>query len=389
MNGVKMESICNASVCTGCGMCVSVCPKSAIKLKEKTTTGHFFPEINPELCINCGLCQKKCPANKEIQFAEPETAYAAWREDAQRQKGSSSGGVAAALYEMAIDKGWYIVGTCQNENLVPYLKVTNSPEDIEKFKGSKYVQANPQMVYKEVRDLILEGKTVLFIGTPCQCQAAKSIVDDPDKLYTVELICHGVPSQKVLKDYLSWIESQKNRKVTELSYRTPYGEELTLKSGGRRIWKRKRPDDFYLTGFNDGLILNDACYQCKYAKPERSNDLTIGDFWGIGKQEPFTGPGRKVSVIAVNTVKGRELLKGCDTLVCHKREYKEAVDGNSQLQAPKKKHPQYEEFWSNYRQAGIEAAMKATIYKSVQKRYVVRMMKQFPKDIVKKILRRA
>lgn len=383
-----MESICNSSVCTGCGLCVSVCPKSAIILEEKTTTGHFSPKINEKLCVDCGLCQKKCPANRKIEFVEPQKVYVAWREEARRQKGSSSGGVAAALYEMAIEKGWYIVGTEQTEELVPVLKVTDHAEDIEKFKGSKYVQANSQLVYKEVKNIVSEGNTVLFIGTPCQCQAVKSIVDDSDRLFTVELICHGVPSQKLLKEYLAWIENKKNKKVSELSFRSPYGVELILKSQTGTFWKRKLPEDFYLTGFNEGLILNEACYQCKYARPERSSDLTIGDFWGIGKYEPFSDPGRKVSVIAVNSQKGSELLNACDTLVCQEREYREAVEGNPQLQAPKKKHTQYEVFWESYTQSGIESAMKATVYKPVQKRYVCRTIKQFPKDIVKKILRR-
>lgn len=384
-----MESICNSNVCTGCGLCVSVCPKSAITLVEKDTTGHFFPKIDEKLCVDCVLCQKKCPSNQKNEFTEPQKTYVAWRKEAHRQKGSSSGGVAAALYEVAIEKGWYIVGTEQTEKLVPVLKVTNHAEDIEKFKGSKYVQANSQLVYKEVKSIVKEGNTVLFIGTPCQCQAVKSIVDDQDRLYTVELICHGVPSQKLLKEYLSWIEKRKNKRITELAFRSPYGVELTLKSDAGTFWKRKLPEDFYLTAFNEGLILNEACYQCKYARPERSSDLTIGDFWEIGKYGPFSGPGRKVSVIAVNSLKGSELLSACDTLVCQEREYKEAVEGNPQLQAPKKKHALYEAFWSNYTQSGIESAIKATIYKSVQKRFVHRKMKQFPKDIMKKILRRA
>lgn len=389
MNGVIMESICNSSNCTGCGMCASVCPRSAIELKEKTTTGHFYPEINSQLCVDCGLCKKKCPANKEAAYTKPGKAYVAWRKEAEKQKGSSSGGVAAALYETAVKNGWYIVGTQQTSDLLPELKLTNDLNDITKFKGSKYVQVNPNNVYKDIKNIIKDGNSVLFVGTPCQCQAAKSIVDDNEKLLTVELICHGVPSQKILKEYVSFVEAKKHKKITDLSYRTPYGVELTLKSADKIVWKRRLLEDFYLTCFNDGMILNEACYQCKYAKPERSSDLTIGDFWGIGKDAPFKGPGRKVSVIAVNTQKGEDLLKQCDTLEYQERNYQEAVDGNPQLHAPKKKHVMYNIFWKKYSEAGIEAAIKASIYKDVQKRYITKKIKQFPKDIVKKILRRA
>ena len=116
--------------------------------------------------------------------------------------------------------------------------------------------------------------------------------------------------------------------------------------------------------------------------------MTIGDFWGIGRDEPFKDPGCKVSVIAVNTEKGEKLLKMCDDIEISKRQYTEAVNGNAQLKAPKNKSHIYDLFWSEYMKSGVEAALKETIYKSVQHEYIVRKIRQFPKVMVKKILRR-
>ena len=161
-----------------------------------------------------------------------------------------------------------------------------------------------------------------------------------------------------------------------------------MKAKDKIIWKRKRPEDFYLTAFNEGIILNDSCYQCRYAVPQRGSDLTIGDFWGIGRDEPFKNPGCKVSVIAVNTKKGEKLLKMCDDIEISERQYTEAVNGNAQLKAPKNKSYLSDLFWAEYTQSGVGAALKATIYKSVQHEYIVRKIRQFPKAIVKKILRR-
>ena len=383
-----MKLICSEEKCTGCGLCVSLCNKSAISLSEKKITGHFIPVIDEEKCVDCGLCQKKCPANNSVELVNPKAAYAAWRKNKDKQKGSSSGGVAAALYEAAIAEKWYIVGTYLDENLLPKLKLSHSLEDVAGFKGSKYVQAKPEKIYREIKKVIDENNNVLFIGTPCQCQAARNACNGNEALYTVELICHGVPSQKIFREYIEYIEDIKKKKVTYLSFRSAYGEELTMKAEDKIIWKRKRPEDFYLTAFNEGIILNDACYQCRYAVPQRGSDLTIGDFWGIGRDEPFKDPGCKVSVIAVNTKKGEKLLKICDDIEISERKYIEAVNGNAQLKAPKNKSYLSDLFWAEYTQSGVGAALKATIYKSVQHECIVRKIRQFPKVIVKKILRR-
>ena len=153
-------------------------------------------------------------------FVEPPKVYAAWRKEAYKQAGSSSGGVAAALYENAIANGYYVVGTYSDENFMPKMKVTKDVKDIELFKGSKYVQADTGSVYEEIRQLIVEGNKVLFIGTPCQCSAARNVVKNTANLITVELICHGVPSQKVFCDYLEWVQKETKKKITEMACAT-------------------------------------------------------------------------------------------------------------------------------------------------------------------------
>ena len=177
-----MKLICSEEKCTGCGLCVSLCNKSAISLSEKKITGHFIPVIDEEKCVDCGLCQKKCPANNSVELVNPKAAYAAWRKDKDKQKGSSSGGVAAALYEAAIAEKWYIVGTYLDENLLPKLKLSHSLEDVAGFKGSKYVQAKPEKIYREIKKVIDENNNVLFIGTPCQCQAARNACNGNEAL---------------------------------------------------------------------------------------------------------------------------------------------------------------------------------------------------------------
>ena len=48
--GVKV----NNEKCTGCGMCVDVCPVNAIKIENKKA-------VISEECIDCGVCIAQCP----------------------------------------------------------------------------------------------------------------------------------------------------------------------------------------------------------------------------------------------------------------------------------------------------------------------------------------
>lgn len=383
-----MKFVCDSEKCTGCGLCKNICPRNAIQMVDKETTGHFYTVIDSEKCVDCGLCSKLCPAMGEEEFREPQVVYATWRKNASQQKGSSSGGVAAALYETAISNGYYIVGTYIADDFVTRMKVSNELCDIEAFKSSKYVQADPNDVYEKIAKLIRQREKVLFIGTPCQCAAARKIRNSNEYLITVDFICHGVPSQKILSDYLKWIQEKKHKEITEISFRTPYGVEMTLKAKNRIIWKRKINEDYYLNAFNNGLLHNEACYECRFAQEKRVSDLTIGDFWGIGKKEPFTHPGRKVSVVTVNTQKGKELLSKCDSLMMVERSYEEAIQGNTQLRHPSVRHEKRELFWQVYREEGIEQAFIHTIYQEVSRTYRKNRIKQAPKELIKRLIGR-
>ena len=184
-----MQKICENKKCYGCGACCVVCPKNAILLEENAMTGHLRPVIDHEKCVDCGLCSKRCPANSEYKYKDNTVTYAAYRTNPEKQNGSSSGGVAAALYELALDKDWAIVGTIMDTDFKVRMELSWDKQEIERFKGSKYVQAYPVDALNQVKFVLKEGKNVLFIGTPCECEAARSIaMGNAEKLLTVDLI---------------------------------------------------------------------------------------------------------------------------------------------------------------------------------------------------------
>ncbi len=375
-----MEYICEEARCYGCGLCADICPAGAIEMRENAETGHFRPFMDQKVCTDCCRCKKLCPANRTPSYFDDTAAYAAWQTDPQKQLGSSSGGVAAALYETAVNNGLTIVGTVQNESLAASLTICTDGSDKERYRGSKYVQADTKGVYKELSAALRAGKQVLFIGTPCQCEAARSAAGkNAENLLTVDLICHGVPSQRLLRDYIAWVGDQTGSTVDALSFRSDWGVEMQMFSGGRRVWTRRMYWDYYLDLFSCGYSVNDACFQCPYACEKRASDLTIGDFWGIGETVPFDDPKRKVSVVGVNTEKGRAFLARCTQLTLAEREWSEAVQGNDQLRCPQKKSPDYDLFWEIYHRKGLDEALRATVFDKVTARY----KKEYPKILLK------
>ena len=388
-----MEMICEKNRCYGCGLCADSCAAGAIEMREDAETGHFRPVIDAALCTDCNRCRKLCPANREPSYYDNLITYAAWQTNRQKIVGSSSGGVAAAFYETAADNGWLVAGTVLNRSLTASLTIGDNKEDINRFRGSKYVQADHQGVYRRLSEALKQGRHGLFIGTPCQCEAARSAAGkNADALLTVDLICHGVPSQRLLRDYISWVGLQKGKTVDAIGFRSDWGVQMQMFSGGKMIWDRRMYWDYYFELFSYGYSVNEACFQCPYACDRRSSDITIGDFWGIGESTPFENPGCKVSVIGVNTEKGRDFLNSCRQLTLIKREWSEAVSGNSQLQSPQAKSPNYELFWDIYNRKGLDEALHATVYDKVtaryKKEYPTVFLKYKTKNTIKKLLGR-
>ena len=65
----------------------------------------------------------------------------------------------------------------------------------------------------------------------------------------------------------------------------------------------------YFSGFLNGFFLRESCYECPFASLERPSDITLGDFWGYQKSHPELRKDEGLSLILVNTHKGRQMLE--------------------------------------------------------------------------------
>lgn len=46
----------NKELCTGCGMCLNVCPHKVINIEDRKATIQ-----TPDSCMECGACRTNCP----------------------------------------------------------------------------------------------------------------------------------------------------------------------------------------------------------------------------------------------------------------------------------------------------------------------------------------
>lgn len=351
--------ICKNNSCTGCGACHNICPRKCIKMIENKE-GILVPSIDKQKCINCNLCIQTCPENNKIDFYSPLKVYAAWSLDENIRKNSASGGIAYEIYKYVIENGGVAFGTKFNEKIELEHTIATTLEQVKEFCGSKYVQSNIGKSYSDVKKCLKENKEVVFIGTPCQISGLKSFLKgiDTKNLLTIDLICHGVPPQKYLKDYINYLPISK--KVEDISFRGRNNWYFTAYCKNEIIYKKHNKEDLYYRAFLDGLFYRENCYNCKYARKERVGDITLGDFWGLGKKVKFDYPIEDgVSVILVNTDKGNKTIESLSKKIfMEERTIEEAVEGNAQLKQPSKKHKNTEQFEQIYKEQGFKIALE-------------------------------
>jgi coenzyme F420-reducing hydrogenase beta subunit len=329
-----IQEICPKDSCTGCFACKSVCKSDAIYFKNDEL-GHYYPHIN-ENCINCNSCVKICPANNKIVLNSPIEVFASWSIDFSERITSASGGVATEISKRIVENKGVVYGCTVKSNIdIQHIRI-DSLTELFKLKGSKYVQSSIENCYKNIKKDLQNNKKVLFIGTPCQVSGIKKFIGSKNEdLYLVDFVCHGVPSEQILKQYIVELLPNEQQKLN-VKFRNSKGQFFEIFKENQLLYSKRDINDWFYIGFRSNLFFRSACYNCAYTKVNRISDITLGDFWGLGKNIPFnheTNGG--VSLVMVNSRKGVNLLNECkDRLFMEKREVNEAISGNIHLSKP-------------------------------------------------------
>lgn len=387
--------------CCGCKLCGQVCPKGAITY-QADALGAPLPVIDETKCIGCKKCAAACPVTKNLKNSEP-TCYAAVNRDQLLRLQSASGGVFSAVATTVLKEGGVVYGAAMlpDERLV--LRVAHERIDSEcrlpHLQRSKYVQSDMEGIYARIREDLNAGRTVFFSGTPCQAAAVKSYCGTSEKLLLGDIICHGVPSQKMFSEYLRILSKNNRRKIENFYFRTKESgwglcaRLLYTDSRGKRHAPRIPCNiSSYYKMFLRCETYRDACYSCPYASRERVGDLTMGDFWGLEKsgktyeacRENRVDPTHGVSCVLANTPKGLAYLEKSDLLLV-KAEFEDVARENGQLLHPSPRPASREAILRCYQEEGYEGLDRRFNRALGAKKQVILLRNRIPPKIRLKV----
>lgn len=298
------------SGCSGCGACENSCPKQAISMLYDVE-GFMYPKVDDKKCIECGKCVKVCPMIRKPEPKDYIQTYAGYSNEADIIDKCASGGICTAISRYTIMQGGVVFGVKYSDDFIKseYSKA-ETVEELNAFMTSKYVQSIKNHIFESVKNEAEKGRLVTFVGCPCDISALWLYLGkDYENLITCELVCMGVTSYKIAKEYIEprikkWGPiSEFNSKGKRYGWFVPCLEE-------RYNTRKKITKGFFGTyyGFGFTKFQRPSCSQCPYRGKIGRGDIRVGDFWGIQKKDKFWNP-KGVSSIFVRTEKGMKLLQ--------------------------------------------------------------------------------
>lgn len=353
--------------CCGCSACENKCPVKAIKMKYDGE-GFLYPLVDEKTCIDCGLCTKVCPIANSANINEPYLkTYAGYATDDSLLMNCTSGGFITALSLKIIKQGGLVAGVrYQNGCIKSEYYLGSTKEDVLQFSSSKYVQSEKSDVYRKIEQGIKQGKTILFVGCPCDVYALKRFLGkEHDNLLTCELVCMGVSSYRIAEEYKKYVERKYHDKLVKINTRSkkkgwfvPHLEEVY-------DTHRVRCNTLYGTylGYGMQVYNRPSCFSCKFRGTNGAGDIRVGDFWGIKESDPYWNL-NGVSCVFVRTqagMKAFELLNS-DEFVLFETDYETATLSNmsSRSNKPEKYVALRKRFADTFQKDGLIAACRAT-----------------------------
>lgn len=359
--------------CVGCGACVQRCPKGCLALREDAE-GFLYPEADASRCIDCGLCEKVCPVIHPGESRQPLMAYAAVNGDEAVRRSSSSGGVFTALALETIERGGVVFGAKFDGRWEVVHGWTDRAEGLAAFRGAKYAQSCIGNSYKDVESFLRQGREVLFSGTPCQVAGLRRFLRrEYAGLLTVDVVCHGVPSPGVWRDYLR--ESReahfpdadplslsgltfRDKSTGWKSYSFSY---VAQTAGGPSRVSERASRNAFMRGFLADLYLRPSCHSCPAKGMRSGSDVTVGDYWGVGAVHPALDDDGGVSVLLVNTPAGAAMVGGLKNVRLTPTRYADVVRFNPAVERSARVPAGRGRFWELRGEVGVIGAVGALV----------------------------
>ena len=372
--------------CCGCAACVNSCPVDAINMTEDDY-GFTYPLVDEAKCLDCGKCLKYCVFTQRNYGENHYSQVLIGKSNNDSILiDSSSGGIFSSLALAVLDTKGIVYGAAWNNyGGVEHIGIRNR-SDLYLLQGSKYVQSNINNIFREVKDNLDSGINVLFVGTPCQVSGLKSFVGTKYiNLLTIDIVCHGVPNQKMLADDIKYMSNKYDLKPKVVKFRDKkygWGTNGSISDGIRTI-KYSAINSPYYYSFLNALFYRPSCYNCRFPAEGRQGDITIGDYWGVDLlDEKVLGDSHKgISCIIINTEKGEEWFsKAMNSLDFCSSSFDKISLKNGQLKSCSKRPEIYDELLNDYKTNGYSAIVRH-FNKKWYKRFVLAIKAIVPRKI--------
>lgn len=309
-----MSSLCEYHLCTGCGACASACRNHSITMRPDEE-GFLRPIVDETSCIGCNLCRSACPILNTAESTGAQTvAYAAANSDEKVRYDSTSGGVFTLLCEYVLTRGGAVFGAAYTENFSVAHCCVEKQEDISKLRTAKYAQSAIGDCYQQAKELLEQGRYVLFSGTPCQISGLRAFLrKDYERLLAVDLICHGVPSPAVWERYVQYRSEQdaQGERPISINLRSKetgwVGYSIRFDYADGKTYSMPNSKDPYLRCFVKDLCLRPSCHACSFKGIDRCSDFTLGDYWGMWSQLPELDDNKGISIVLLHSEKAKQI----------------------------------------------------------------------------------
>ena len=355
--------ICDTIDCTGCSACANVCPVNAIVMMQNDE-GFLYPHIDESKCIKCGLCQRTCPMNGFDFKNNPSPKCFAVMANDELRKDSSSGAFFPVLAAYVINRGGVVYGAAFDENMQLRHIAAQTMDELQKLKGSKYLQSKIGDCYTQVKKFLDAGRLVLFTGTPCQCAGlVKFLPRAYENLVVADVVCHGVPSQAVFDNYLhSEFPGQRVLNTNFRDKKDGWGNGYIITNVTDAGVRSYRDDaDSYMQAFFANISLRHSCYRCKFARMPRVSDFTMADFWGVPDE---MNDHRGTSCILLNTPRAAGVFNEIRNAFTKVKEYSSgfAVRCQPHLSHSVAGHPARKDFFRLLKTKTLKETLQNTIF---------------------------
>lgn len=379
-----MIKIIDPKDCCGCTACASICAHDAITMKPDVL-GFLYPIVNESKCVDCGLCEKVCQFNdnydRSLNLEQP-IAYAARHKNLDEVMKSRSGAAFVAISDYILEQGGVVYGAGYKDHFRVAHKRATTKEERDEFRGSKYVQSDLTGVFRQVKNDLKHGLTVLFSGTPCQTSGLNSYVGKilREHLILVDIVCHGVPSPFLWRDYIAYLEKKQGSQIITVNFRDKehFGWKAHKESYKFENGMEEKMTFTYL--FYCHIMFRHSCGVCHFTNTTRPSDITLADFWGWEKNVPGMNDDDKgVSLVLLNTERGCLIFKKvCGALEIKEINLNDCLQPN--LQHSSEIHKNRVQFEEDYTKFGFNYLLYR--YGNIGLIYRIRLLKAYLKKII-------